>query len=361
MSCTDSVVLSDDFGKIKDSRFVLYGAGDAGISCFNYLKTLDLDDRILCFVDSDAQKHGMRHCGKVVRSIDFILQHPELVVIVSSGRYEGILRNIRGAGCANQVYAYVVFDPPYACDDEFVSDAARILKPYEPSDEYTKMIVDALLFARNPVNCKIQPIENVINLNMSISYWYDAYTSLNGYDALTICDAGAFDGDTLKQLFMDYGGRIKKYYAFEPDNQIFAKLIEAVLSLGAVKDNIYPQPFGIGEKTESLHFFTGGADTGHHIAEDGDVEVIVKRLDDLDIEVKGKLCIKMDIEGFEMEALKGAKGLIERYEPNLAICVYHKPNDVFLIPEYIKSINPGYNCIIRGGNHMVCYASCDAM
>jgi len=53
--------------------------------------------------------------------------------------------------------------------------------------------------------------------------------------------------------------------------------------------------------------------------------------------------IKMDIEGAEMNALKGARKTIERFGPKLAITVYHKPEDLFTIPQLMKSIRPDYD------------------
>jgi len=47
--------------------------------------------------------------------------------------------------------------------------------------------------------------------------------------------------------------------------------------------------------------------------------------------------IKMDIEGAEYDALLGAERLIRSYKPVLAICVYHRPQDIWEIPQLINS------------------------
>ncbi|MDR2260412.1 MAG: FkbM family methyltransferase [Azoarcus sp.] len=57
--------------------------------------------------------------------------------------------------------------------------------------------------------------------------------------------------------------------------------------------------------------------------------------------------IKMDIEGAEPEALMGAKNMIARHRPHLAICLYHRLDHLWRIPLMIHEWNLGYRFHMR--------------
>jgi hypothetical protein len=57
--------------------------------------------------------------------------------------------------------------------------------------------------------------------------------------------------------------------------------------------------------------------------------------------------IKLDVEGAELEALKGAEQTIKTFKPILGISIYHKQRDLIDIPMYLKVIVPEYKFYFR--------------
>lgn len=52
--------------------------------------------------------------------------------------------------------------------------------------------------------------------------------------------------------------------------------------------------------------------------------------------------IKADIEGAECDMLRGAKDVLKKHSPKLAICTYHRPTDKEELTDIIMSTNPNY-------------------
>lgn len=145
----------------------------------------------------------------------------------------------------------------------------------------------------------------------------------------------------------------KHIYNFEPDPINFQLLEENMAAL----PDVTSLPFGLWSRHTSLHFSNPGAppiECPHikpfgspgAVDEHGDNEIEVRSLDELlpDSDIS---FIKMDIEGAELEALRGAQNTIRRNRPKLAISLYHKRNDIFEIPLYLKALNPSYRFYLR--------------
>jgi FkbM family methyltransferase len=74
------------------------------------------------------------------------------------------------------------------------------------------------------------------------------------------------------------------------------------------------------------------------------VSVPVRPIDDMVAEYKAPRIdfIKMDIEGAERHALKGAAETLKRWRPRMALDSYHLPDDAVVLPQVIFAANPNY-------------------
>lgn len=137
----------------------------------------------------------------------------------------------------------------------------------------------------------------------------------------------------------------KKIIAFEPDGDNYALCKKNIHKYNL--DNIEIVNAGLSDRDGELHFeHSGDLGAGSFLSEQGEDVVHVRSLDEY---LGGEPCsfIKLDIEGAEMSALVGAAETIKKYKPRLAICVYHKPEDIIDIPLYIKKIVPEYKFMLR--------------
>ena len=102
---------------------------------------------------------------------------------------------------------------------------------------------------------------------------------------------------------------------------------------------------GLWNETTTLRFHAGGVGTSF-LSNDGEIAVPVVTLDSI-VKDEPVAFIKMDIEGSEMQALRGAANIIRRDKPLCAICIYHKPGDMLEISSYLKQLVPEYQFAIR--------------
>ena len=159
-------------------------------------------------------------------------------------------------------------------------------------------------------------------------------------DNEVLIDCGAFTGDTVEEFVNYTNGRYKKIISFEPDSHNFERLKQST----ALYHDVNLFPFATGNNNCEV-CFSEKSDLSSSVCESGENKVRMVRLDDFINDVP--TVIKMDIEGAELDSLKGAESLIKTYRPKLAICIYHKVEDLYTIPSYLKQIVPEYRMKVR--------------
>ena len=146
--------------------------------------------------------------------------------------------------------------------------------------------------------------------------------------------------------------------AFEPDSANFLKLCQFAdkhqKQLGART----LLPCGLGEQT-AMRAFATGRGGGSSIAKEGDACIQVVALDDA-LPSFNPTFIKLDIEGAEPAALRGAAKTIRGSRPRLAVSVYHEPDHLWTIPLLMHELSPAQTLALRyhqfNGFDVVAYA-----
>jgi len=154
-------------------------------------------------------------------------------------------------------------------------------------------------------------------------------------------DCGAYTGDTIA-AFVKRVPDYKQITAFEPDDENHAKIMRKHAGNGkitAIRAGVYETD---GEVGFSMH---GNMCSALDTVNDNAVKIEVRAIDSLNLD--GVTFVKMDIEGAESGALKGATKTIRAFKPKLAICIYHSHEDMLGIAEYIRSLVPEYKLYVR--------------
>ena len=188
-----------------------------------------------------------------------------------------------------------------------------------------------------------------------LQYFADDVPLFVGMTELRFIDCGACTGDTLLPM-LDYcrssGLAARAVCLFEPEHENLLALNEVVSEHVPTDCHAVIVPCGTWSTNTIVQF--SAARNSSAIIETSTAATEPPSLHSiatvsLDDSVRGMRpnYIKMDIEGAEHEALRGAAEIIRTTEPVLAICVYHKADDLWEIPKLIDSINPEYEFYLR--------------
>ena len=149
-------------------------------------------------------------------------------------------------------------------------------------------------------------------------------------------DCGAYDGDTFA-AFTKIRNKFARYWGFEMDAHNYSRLREHVKKSGYTQAECFP--YGVWKETTDLSYGRMSSADSYSIFNTRELSrTHAVALDDFLADEKITM-IKMDIEGAEMNALAGAEGILKKQAPKLAVCVYHKQEDLFAIIQYIHSFD----------------------
>lgn len=169
-------------------------------------------------------------------------------------------------------------------------------------------------------------------------------------------DIGAYCGDTVAFLER-YIGPSGVIYAFEPAKKNIGFLLENIEGNGF--KNVIHVPKGVHHETRQGLLADAGFNKSGFFVIDGDrvaesyEHIDMTSLDEFvdKFHIEKINYIKVDIEGCEMNMLKGAVNTIKKFKPKLAISIYHSLEDLINIPLFLITHMPEYKFYIRHRSH----------
>ncbi len=272
--------------KQADKKIALFGIGFAGIQI--YKKMTELGHSITCIVDNDPAKLGKK-IGNTTVCNPNVLVKEEMAVII-------------GVNSAVTEINNQLLEMQFLQEDIFV-----------PDKEY--WLGNSRQYFDHDI---VQPSEHE-----------------------TFIDGGSLDGkDSL--AFQEWSNaQYDLIHVFEPDSVNFNKIKRDFID----DKKVITHEIALWNSKEIIQF-DDGENENSHISTSGGVQVQANSIDNI-ISNENVTFIKMDIEGAELQAIEGAKNTIRRYRPKLAICVYHKPEDIIDIPARILELNKDYRLYLR--------------
>ncbi|MEH7384269.1 FkbM family methyltransferase [Bacillus sp. JJ1521] len=344
----------------QQKPIILFGTGIIGKINLAYCKKYCKAEKIL-FCDNDSNKWGSKIDEiNVISFEELVTKYRESYIIISTFQfrdeiYSQLLKsnleeNIINPSSKNVIVSetpfYEVFKNYYNVvkrNKEKFTEVFNMLSDDESKDIFYERI-NYCITANN---------EYLIPKQSTGPQYFDPEVISFSNDEIFI-DGGAYIGDTVEGFLKAVNGKYKKIYAFEPEDTKHQEFFKRLSS----HNNIELKPFGLWKSNDVLRFSSENSGSSQ-VTQCGNIEIPVVSIDET-LMREPVTFIKMDIEGAEIEALKGAEKTIKKYKPKLAICVYHKPLDLIEIPLYLKSIVPEYSFKLRHYNNSasetVCYA-----
>lgn len=323
---------------------VLYGCGVLCRAVTLVCKDFDIKITAVC----DTKRTGIHSdTGLEIISPECLAnKYPDANVIICSYRYANEIKNkLSSLGFSDtQIYQSTYSMTSFIHPSDFIRNH---VEGYEWAyNFFTDDISKKLVIDR--IRMYLTGKELSKSSNNTI-YFEDEVISLGENEVFV--DGGAFIGDTaeefIRQCKTSNDGKYGHIYSFEPDDAAREKAIKNL----EFCENVEIVSKGLWSSDTELKFFSdGGNASSSFVIGVCDISLPVTSIDSF---FTGKAddelptYIKMDIEGAEKEALLGAINIIKKKHPKLAICVYHKPEDIYELTKLINEIDTSYKFTLR--------------
>jgi FkbM family methyltransferase len=357
---TENIVPNTILEKVqKFSDVIVFGAGLSGDWAVNLLRKYGIYPKMYC--DNYKPKWGTTRNQLRVDSFEnAISQYPKVAICIASMWGEEILKQIGDydSSLLERTWDLLTSMNWETVGGKYKSSEIGYIKDNidgferlynELGDEISRKTLEGLLnyrLTRNKDFLKGIKSDESVYLDRTIVTYGKVR---DGVQNRILIDGGAFDGDTIEQFVTELGDKTLHIVCYELEHKNCQKLM-------AMKDKYMNHNIEIHESAlwssdgVEMNFEGNGLSgtvikSGTNMVKSGTIDMTIRGRD--------VGFIKLDIEGAEREALKGAVKTIKRCRPLLAVCAYHLQDDLLVLSDFIKSLDCGYEIKLR---HYMCSA-----
>jgi len=315
----------------------IYGMGDGALKIMSVFRKKGI--RVEGIFASDDFVRGHSFEGFRVQKLSEIESAYDdfVIVLAFAASYQELVDRIYKIAEKHKLY---VPDVPVTGSGIFtyeycLKNARKIQQVYDNlADDYSKVVYANIINFK--ISGDIRYLTNVTTPKAEIYRNIIKPTTTEVY-----VDLGAYNGDTIKELLEFTKGHYSEIYALEPDKKNFKKLSKFVDGMERI--HIYNNAVWC---TDTEVPFSSKA--GRQSAIDASVSTTIEtRSVDSILGQNPATIIKMDVEGFEREAIWGCSYTISHSAPRMMVALYHRNEDIFELPLLIKTLNPNYKLYIR--------------
>ena len=327
---------------IRDKNLYLFGAPGAK-RVLHDLEKYGYPWKLAGVVDNDKAKWGdLLETGLVVSNPDILhKENADEIIVLICGMHTGeIGKQLEDMGIRNyysEFWMSAEMKDYYKLDVDIdkIDCVKNIL-----TDQHSKDVLDTIVEKRRNGFMDYTDIREWTESE----YFLDEFWRPMEDGQEVFIDGGGFTGDTIEEFIEWTKGNYKRIYSFEPQKDK-SRIIKDKLWQWGDKVRLYE--YGLWSCSTSLSFQNGDDLYSGKIVEQNKDSCGIETVALDEVVDERVTFLKMDIEGAEIEAIKGAKSIIQRDKPKLAICIYHKPDDLWEIPLMIHELVPEYKMYIR--------------
>lgn len=307
----------------RDIRVVIFGAGSIGNAV---AENTELKGKLVAFCDNYKSGYNDRFHLPIISPAQLACDYEDCVVIVAvTHRFNDEIYNQVIAMGFPKTNVFRFYSELYNMDR-----MKRHYDGYKWAYEFFKEDI-----SRKIVLNRIR--RYLFDYEMDHSPYEEQYFEqdvIRFTDREVFVDGGCSTGDTALEFIKRMDGRYAYIYGFEPEEANFEKAKNDL----AKYRNIELIKKGLWDKDDVMSFVS---DRGaSKIDGNGGESIFVTSLDNFFADkTKEEMptFIKLDIEGSEKRALIGAGGIITKIHPKLAVCVYHRAEDIYELPRLISN------------------------